>query len=135
MAYYGCRSIRDKEDDSDSKSEERLGELCIKRSGLAEALSKLEVESREILLELLAEFDRRYSDIAEVDRGLYTTYFATVGVPVATVHAPVAPVHVPVATVHAPVATVHAPVAPVHAPVAPVHVPVATVHVPVGVTM
>jgi len=29
-------------------------------------------------LELLAEFDRRYSDIAEADRSHYTTYFATV---------------------------------------------------------
>ena len=53
----------------------------MKRSGLAESLSKLEVESREILLELLAEFDRRYSDIAEADRGHYTTYFATVSSP------------------------------------------------------
>ena len=50
----------------------------MKRNALAETLSGLEVEISEILLELLAEFDRRYSDIAEADRSHYTTFFATV---------------------------------------------------------
>ncbi len=73
-----CRSIEERQEEEPDKSEELLADLRIKRSGLAESLSKLEVESREILLELLAEFDRRYSDIAEADRGHYTSYFATV---------------------------------------------------------
>ncbi|KAA6424820.1 MAG: leucine-rich repeat-containing 48 isoform 1 [Trebouxia sp. A1-2] len=72
------RSIEERTEEEPDKSEELLADLAMKRSGLAESLSKLEVESREILLELLAEFDRRYSDIAEADRGHYTTYFATV---------------------------------------------------------
>ena len=50
----------------------------MKRNALAETLSGLEVEIREILLELLAEFDRRYSDVAEADRSHYTTFFAMV---------------------------------------------------------
>ncbi len=68
-----------REKQEEGGDEDPLGELRIKRSGLAETLSCLEVESRQMLLELLAEFDRRYSDIAEADRGHYTTYFATVG--------------------------------------------------------
>ncbi|DBB11623.1 hypothetical protein WJX82_004054 [Trebouxia sp. C0006] len=72
------RSIEDRQEEEADKSEELLADLRIKRSALAESLSKLEVESREILLELLAEFDRRYSDLAEADRSHYTTYFATV---------------------------------------------------------
>jgi len=73
-----CRSIEERPEEEQDKSEELLADLRIKRSALAESLSKLEVETREILLELLAEFDRRYSDIAEADRSHYTTYFATV---------------------------------------------------------
>ena len=65
-------------EEAQEKAEEMLAELRIKRSDVTEALSKLNLETREILLELLAEFDRRYSDLAEADRGHYTTYFATV---------------------------------------------------------
>ena len=81
ISCLACRSIEERQEEEPDKSEELLADLRIKRSGLAESLSKLEVESREILLELLAEFDRRYSDIAEADRGHYTTYFATVRSP------------------------------------------------------
>lgn len=73
-----CREVRAKEEGGEDQADETLAELRSKRGVLAETLSKLEVETREILLELLAEFDRRYSDIAEIDRGHYTTYFATV---------------------------------------------------------
>ena len=66
------------EDEGQGKTEEALAELRVKRSALAETLSGLEVEIREVLLELLAEFDRRYSDIAEANRSHYTTFFATV---------------------------------------------------------
>ena len=65
-------------EEGQAKAEEALAELRVKRNALAETLSGLEVEIREILLELLAEFDRRYSDIAEADRSHYTTFFATV---------------------------------------------------------
>ncbi len=78
ISWLACRSIEDRQEEEADKSEELLADLRIKRSALAESLSKLEVESREILLELLAEFDRRYSDLAEADRSHYTTYFATV---------------------------------------------------------
>ncbi len=78
IGCLACRSIEDRPEAEADKSEEVLADLRIKRSALAESLARLEVESREILLELLAEFDRRYSDIAEADRGHYTTYFATV---------------------------------------------------------
>lgn len=72
------REVREKEEGGEDKADEVLAGLRSKRGVLSETLSRLEVETREILLELLAEFDRRYSDIAEVDRGHYTTYFATV---------------------------------------------------------
>ncbi|KAL3160580.1 hypothetical protein ABBQ32_010517 [Trebouxia sp. C0010 RCD-2024] len=72
------REVGAREEGGDEQIDEALAELRTKRGVLAETLSKLEVETREILLELLAEFDRRYSDIAEIDRGHYTTYFATV---------------------------------------------------------
>ena len=65
-------------EEAQDKAEEMLADLRIKRYDMTEALSKLDLETREILLELLAEFDRRYSDLAEADRGHYTTYFATV---------------------------------------------------------
>ena len=73
--------MRAREEGGEEQNEVALAELRTKRGVLAETLSKLEVETREILLELLAEFDRRYSDIAEIDRGHYTTYFATVSNP------------------------------------------------------
>ena len=73
-----CRTVGETQEEGDQKANELLAELRVMRSGLQDTLSKLQVESREILLELLAEFDRRYSDIAETDRGHYTTYFATV---------------------------------------------------------
>ena len=73
-----CREVRAKEEGGEDKADEALAELRSKRGLLSESLSKLEVETHEILLELLAEFDRRYSDIAELDRGHFTTYFATV---------------------------------------------------------
>lgn len=79
-----CREVGAREEGGDEQIDEALAELRTKRGVLAETLSKLEVETREILLELLAEFDRRYSDIAEIDRGHYTTYFATVS-PLTTV--------------------------------------------------
>jgi len=49
-----CRSIEERPEEEQDKSEELLADLRIKRSALAESLSKLEVETREILLELLA---------------------------------------------------------------------------------
>ena len=77
-AWSKLREVRAKEEGGEDKADEILAELRSKRGVLSETLSKLEVETREILLELLAEFDRRYSDIAEVDRSHFTTYFATV---------------------------------------------------------
>ena len=73
-----CRGVRAKEEGSEEQVDEVLVELRSKRMVLSETLSQLEVETRELLLELLAEFDRRYSDLAETDRSHYTTYFATV---------------------------------------------------------
>ena len=71
-----CRGIRQKQ--QAGGTEEALAEARAKLGGLEEQLSGLEGETREALLELLAEFDRRYSDLAETDRGHYTTFFATV---------------------------------------------------------
>ena len=71
--------MRGKEEGGEDQADEALAELRSKRNVLSETLSQLEVDSRGILLELLAEFDRRYSDLAETDRSHYTTYFATVG--------------------------------------------------------
>ena len=73
-----CREVRAKEEGSEEQVDEALAELRSKRMVLSETLSQLEVETRGTLLELLAEFDRRYSDLAETDRSHYTTYFATV---------------------------------------------------------
>lgn len=73
-----CREVRAKEEGAEEQADEALAELRSKRMVLAETLCQLEIGTREILLDLLAEFDRRYNDIAEIDRSHYTTYFATV---------------------------------------------------------
>ena len=70
------RGIRQKQ--QAGGTEEALAEAQAKLGSLEEQLSGLEGETREALLELLAEFDRRYSDLAETDRGHYATFFATV---------------------------------------------------------
>ena len=71
-----CRGIKQKQ--QAGGADEALAEPRAKLGALEEQLSGLEGQTREALLELLAEFDRRYSDLAETDRGHYTSFFATV---------------------------------------------------------
>jgi putative lipoic acid-binding regulatory protein len=48
-------------------------------TALKDELSELEEECVEVLQELLKEFDRNYSELAEINKGNYNHYFTQVG--------------------------------------------------------
>jgi len=51
----------------------------VRLTALKDELSELEEECVEVLQELLKEFDRNYSELAEINKGNYNHYFTQVG--------------------------------------------------------
>lgn len=56
--------------------------LCtqVRLTTLKDELSELEEECVEVLAELLKEFDRNYSEMAEVNKGNYNQHFTQASV-------------------------------------------------------